>query len=212
MIKIWGRATSSNVQKVMWAVAELGLEYERVDAGGAFGGVDEPWYREMNPNGLVPTIEDDGEFLWESNAIVRYLSVRYGKGTLAPEKLSARAMADRWMDWQVTTAGPHWGGMFSGMVRTPPSQRDDAAIAAAIGRLQETYRILDAQLAGRDYIMGDSLTMADIPLGMSMYRYHELVPERADLPNMEAWYERLKARPAYAEHVMIPFDSLYASD
>lgn len=212
MLKIWGRATSSNVQKVMWAVGELGIEHERVDTGGAFGGVDESWYRAMNPNGLVPTIEDDGKIIWESNTIVRYLSVRYGRGTLAPQDLIERAQADRWMDWLLTTVAANWGPMFWGLVRTPPSKRNMEQITAAIERLGETYRILDAQLEGRDYIMGDTLTMADIPLGMSMYRYHELVPERPDLPNMEAWYERLKARPAFAEHVMVSFESLMATD
>ncbi len=212
MLKIWGRTTSSNVQKVMWTVAELGIEHERIDAGGAFGGVDEPWYREMNPNGLVPTIEDDGKIIWESNAIVRYLSARYGMGVLAPVDLADRAQADRWMDWQITTVGPNWGVMFLGLVRTPPSKREPEKIAAAVKRLGETYAILDAQLEGRDYIMGDSLTMADIPLGMTMYRYHELVKDRPSLPNVEAWYERLQARPAYAEHVMVSFEKLMVTD
>ena len=116
------------------------------------------------------------------------------------------------MDWQITTVGPNWGAMFLGLVRPPPSKRDNEKIAAAVKRLGETYRILDAQLEGRDYIMGDSLTMADVPLGVTMYRYHELVPERPAMPNLEAWYDRLKARPAYAEHAMVPFESLRATD
>jgi len=212
MLKIWGRATSSNVQKVMWTVAELGLAHERVDAGGQFGVVDTPQYRAMNPNGLVPVVEDDGAVLWESNSIVRYLAARYGEGTLAPSDLRERAMADRWMDWLLSTVAPNWGVMFMGLVRTPPSKRDTARIDAAVERLGETYRILDAQLAGRDYIMGDTLTIADIPLGMSLYRYFELGVARPALANLEAWYARLQARPAYAEHVMVPFDSLMVRD
>jgi glutathione S-transferase len=212
MLKIWGRTTSSNVQKVMWAVAEMGLEHERIDAGGAFGGVDEPWYRAMNPNGLVPTIEDDGCVILESNAIVRYLGVRYGEGTLAPSDLGQRALADRWMDWQLTTVSPDWGIMFLGLVRTPPSKRDMSRIDAAVERLGKTYAILDRHLEGRDYIMGDHLTMADIPLGMTLYRYHELVAKPPGLPNLAAWYARLQARPAYAQHVMVSFDSLRATD
>jgi len=212
MLKIWGRTTSSNVQKVMWTVAELGLAHERVDAGGVFGQVDEPWYRAMNPNGLVPTIEDDGEVIWESNAIVRYLSFRYGAGKLAPQDLRARAQADRWMDWQLSTVMPNWGVMFMGMVRTPPSKRDHAAVAGAVKRLGDTYTILDGQLAGRDYIMGSALTMADIPLGMTLYRYFELGVERPALPNLERWYARLKERPAYATHVMVSFESLMVKD
>jgi glutathione S-transferase len=212
MLKIWGRTTSSNVQKVMWTVAELGLAHERIDAGGAFGQVNEDWYRAMNPNGLVPTVEDDGQVLWESNAIVRYLAARYGTGTISPADPIARAQADRWMDWQISTVGPNWGAMFMGMVRTPPSKRDHAAVAAAVKRLGDSYRILDAQLAGRDYIMGDTLTIADIPLGVSMYRYYELDVEHAPLPNVEAWYARLKARPAYAKHAMVSFASLVVMD
>ncbi|MCP5156211.1 MAG: glutathione S-transferase [Ectothiorhodospiraceae bacterium] len=212
MLKIWGRTTSSNVQKVMWAVAELGLAHERVDAGGAFGGLDTAEYGAMNPNRLVPTVDDGGTVLWESNAIVRYLAVKYGEGTLAPRDLGERARADRWMDWQISTIGPNWGRMFLGLVRTPPSKRNMAEIDAAVERLGESYRILDAQLAGRDYIMGDHLTMADIPLGVSLYRYYELDVKRPSLPNVEAWYARLKARPAYAKHAMVPFASLMVSD
>jgi len=212
MLKIWGRTTSSNVQKVMWTVAELGLAHERIDAGGAFGLVNEDWYRAMNPNGLVPTVEVDGQIIWESNAIVRYLAGRYGTGTISPADPIARAQAERWMDWQISTVSPDWGAMFMGMVRTPPSKRDHAAVAAAIKRLGDSYMILDAQLAGRDYIMGDTLTIADIPLGVSMYRYYELDVEHAPLPNVEAWYARLTARPAYAKHVMVSFESLMVKD
>lgn len=212
MLKIWGRKTSSNVQKVMWAVGELGLDHERLDVGGSFGGNDRPEYLAMNPNGLVPTVEDDGNVLWESNAIVRYLCTRYSLGTLCPEDLGERAQADKWMDWLYTTVAPNWGVMFLGLVRTPPSKRDMLAITAAVQRLGETYRVLDRQLEGRDYITGDRLSMADVPLGMSLYRYFELDVERPAMPNLEAWYSRLQARPAYAEHVMVSFESLRVSD
>lgn len=212
MLKIWGRRTSSNVQKVMWVVAELGLEHERLDVGGAFGGNDTPEYLAMNPNGLVPTVEDDGKVLWESNAIVRYLCAHYGLGTLCPEDLGERAQADRWMDWLLTTVAPNWGVMFLGLVRTPPSQRDMDHISAAVARLGKTYGILDRHLEGRDFIMGSKLSMADVPLGMSLYRYYELGVERPPLPNVDAWYKRLQGRPAYAEHVMVSFESLMAKD
>ena len=119
MLKVWGRATSSNVQKVMWLVGELELPHERVDVGGAFGGNDTPEFLAMNPNGLVPTVEDAGVVLWESHAIVRYLALKHAKGTICPDDLGARAMADRWMDWLVTTVNPNWGIMFGGLVRTP---------------------------------------------------------------------------------------------
>ena len=212
MVKIWGRASSSNVQKVMWAIGELGLPHERYDVGGAFGGNDTPEYLAMNPNGLVPVIEDNGELLWESHACVRYLSASYGLGGLCPEDLMERAQADRWMDWLVTTVMRNWGPMFLQAVRTPPSQRNEAVLAAAVKGVGESYQLLDAQLAGRDYLMGDKLTMADIPLGVSLYRYYELGVERPAMPNVDAWYARLCERPAYAQHAMVSFESLRVTD
>ena len=212
MLKVWGRATSSNVQKVMWLVGELGLPHERVDVGGTFGGNDTPEFLAMNPNGLVPTIEDDGMTLWESQAIVRYLALKHAKGSICPADLRERAMAERWMDWLMSTVMPNWGLMFGGLVRTAPSQRNMDAINAAVERLGKTYQILDRQLEGRDYIMGDQLTIADIPLGVSLYRYYELDVERPAMPNVDAWYARLGQRPAYAQHAMVPFDSLRVAD
>ena len=212
MLKVWGRATSSNVQKVMWTAAELGLKVERLDLGGTFGGNDTPEYLAMNPNGLVPTVEHEGEVFWESNSVVRYLAGRYGVGTLAPEDLAQRAVAERWMDWLLSTIQQNWATMYQGLVRTAPSKRDMVKIDEGIARLGDSYQILDQQLANRAYILGDDLTIADIPLGVSMYRYHELKVERPELPNIDAWYRRLCARPAYAEHVMVSFDSLRVED
>lgn len=212
MLKVWGRATSSNVQKVMWLLAELGSPHERFDVGGRFGGNDKPELLAMNPNGLVPVLEDDGLVLWESNAIVRYLALKHAEGIICPVAPSVRAMAERWMDWLTSTINPHWIIMFGGLVRTAPSQRDMGAINAAVKHLGTLYQILDRQLENRDYIMGGVLTIADIPLGVSMYRYYELGVERPSMPNVDAWYARLGERPAYAEHAMVPFDSLRVSD
>src|SRR5215471_5330757 len=131
MLKLWGRINSINVQKVLWALEELKVPYERVDAGLQYGVVNEPFYRKMNPNGLVPTIEDDGLILWESNTIVRYLAAKHGAGTLCPTTAAARADVERWMDWQLTTLGRDMTTVFWGFVRTPPEKRDLAAIAAA---------------------------------------------------------------------------------
>src|SRR5258707_4277630 len=130
MIKIWGRNTSVNVQKVMWTVGELGLQHERIDVGGPFGKNNEPAYLAMNPNGLVPTLQEDGFLLWESNAIVRYLAAKYGAGKLEPSDLRARARASSWMDWQLTVAHPSLTPVFWGLIRTPPEKRDHAAIEA----------------------------------------------------------------------------------
>jgi glutathione S-transferase len=204
MLRIWGRTNSINVQKVMWAVGELGLAHERIDAGGAFGGLDTPEYGALNPNRRVPTIDDDGTVLWESNACVRYLAARYGAGGLWPEDVKRRGRSDLWMDWQQTSLLPDMTVVFWGLIRTPEAQRDQAAIAAAVERLGATWRILDQHLATRRFVTGDSLTMGDIPVGASCYRYYGLPIARPPLPNVEAWYERLKERRAFREHVMLP--------
>ena len=204
MLKVWGRKNSANVQKAMWCIGELGLAHERIDLGGQFGGNDQDWYLAMNPNGLVPTLDDEGVVLWESNAIVRYLSAKYDAGGLCPENPAARAQAEKWMDWQLTTVMPALHPLFWGLVRTPPEARDPASIEAGAARSARAFAILDRHLAGRDYVSGDSLTMADIPLGATAYRWYALDVARPDTPHLRAWYERLVERPAFAEHVMIP--------
>jgi glutathione S-transferase len=204
MLRIWGRTNSINVQKVMWAVGELGLAHERIDAGGAFGGLDTEDYGARNPNRRVPTVEDDGVVVWESNACVRYLAARYGAGRLWPEDVRRRARADMWMDWQQTTLLADMTLVFLGLIRTPEAQRDQAAIKAAAERLGVTWRVLDEHLADRRFVAGDTLTIGDIPVGAACYRYYNLPIARPSLPNLEAWHERLKQRPAFREHVMLP--------
>ena len=204
MLRIWGRTNSINVQKVMWAVGELGLPHERIDAGGTFGGLDTPDYGALNPNRKVPTIDDDGTVIWESNACVRYLAARYGAGRLWPEDVKRRGRSEMWMDWQQTTLLPDMTVVFWGLIRTPDAQRDQAAIAAAAERLGATWQILDQHLATRRFVTGDSLTIGDIPVGASCYRYYGLPIARPQLPHVEAWYRRLKERPAFREHVMLP--------
>ncbi len=204
MLRVWGRTNSINVQKVMWAVGELGIAHERIDAGGAFGGLDTDEYGERNPNRRVPTLDDDGLVIWESNACVRYLAARYDAGGLWPDDPAARAPADMWMDWQQTTLVPDMTVVFWGLVRTPEAKRDLGAIDAAARRLGDTWRVLETQLAGRRFVAGDQLTIGDIPVGAGCYRYFNLPIERPLLPNVEAWYERLKTRPAFREHVMLP--------
>jgi glutathione S-transferase len=203
MLKIWGRASSSNVMKVMWAAEETGRPYERVDLGGPFGGNDQPAYLALNPNGRIPTIEDDGLVLWESNAIVRYLAARYGAGTLWPEDLKQRADADRWMDWQHTTVGGPMVTLFWAYVRTPAQKRDLASIEPARQQAAATWAILARVLETRPYVAGDRLTMGDIPLGVWVHRWFALPIERPDLPALAAWYERLKQRPGY-RHITVP--------
>ena len=207
MLKVWGRTNSINVQKVMWTVGELGIPHERIDAGGAFGRLDTDGYGRLNPNRRVPTIEDDDGgrvVVWESNAIVRYLAARYGAGSLWPGDPAARARADMWMDWMQTELVPDMTVVFWGLIRTPEEKRDGAAIGAAAKRLGDRWRIVDGWLGERAFIAGDGLTMGDVPVGAACYRYHALPIERPPLPRVEAWYARLRGRPPFREHVMIP--------
>ena len=200
-MKIWGRLTSSNVQKVMWCVDELGVAHERVDIGGPFGGNKEAAYLAMNPNGLVPTLEDGDVMLWESNTIVRYLGARYGEGTLAPTDVKTRALASQWMDWQLSVVGPAIFGAFWGLIRTPPEKRDAAAIAASQQKTTEAMKIFDANLSKRAYAAGDNFSMGDIPVGIMVYRFRQLVPDRPPLPNLERWYAQIEKRPGFRDHV-----------
>ncbi|HET7200221.1 MAG TPA: glutathione S-transferase [Burkholderiales bacterium] len=204
MLKLWGRINSINVQKVLWALAELGVGYERTDAGLQFGVVNEPFYRKMNPNGRVPTIEDEGFVLWESNAIVRYLAAKHGAGTLCPNDPKQRADADRWMDWATSTVAPAITPVFWGLIRTPAEKRDPKAIEEGIEKLGQAFQVLEQSLEGRDYVAGKSFTMGDIPLGTFVYRWHALDVRRPRLPRVEDYYRRLQGRPAYRKHVMLP--------
>jgi glutathione S-transferase len=207
MLKIWGRKTSINVQKVMWTVGELRLPHERLDFGGEFGGLDTSEYGALNPNRLVPTINDNGLVLWESNAIVRHLAQTYGRGTLSPGDEHSYAKADSWMDWSLTTLyGDIILTCFLQLVRTPAGDRNEAAIEAAARRAGERLAILDRQLSGGSgYIVGNQLTIADIAVGTLMYRYFGLRIPRPPLPNVERWYKALTQRAAYQTHVMVDF-------
>lgn len=202
MLKIWGRADSGNVQKVTWAVGELGLPFERTDVGGKFGQLDEAWYRKLNPNSRIPTIEDDGLVLWESNAIVRYLALKHGQGSLCPADPAARADADRWMDWCTTTLQPPVIAMFVGLVRTPADQRDPKAVEQARVSAEAVLAMLDDRLASMPFVVGDRLTMGDIPLGVFIHRWYGLPVARPVLRQVDAWYSRLRERPAFNEHVV----------
>jgi len=195
MLKIWGRLTSVNVRKVVWAAQELGLAFERVDAGRQFGIVDTPAYRALNPNGLVPTIEDEGFVLWESNTIVRYLGARYGAGSFYPDDLRRRFDAERWMDWQQTRLNTACGPAFWQWIRTAPEQRNMAAIADSVAKAQPLLAVLDAHLGERAFMLGDNLTMADIPLGCEVHRWYGLPQDRPALANVDRWFAAISARP-----------------
>lgn len=204
MLKIWGRISSINVQKVVACANELKLAYERVEAGGKFGVVDTPAYKRLNPNSKVPVIEDGDFVLWESNAIVRYLARVYGAGTLWPEDPRVSADADRWMDWQATTINPAMFDAFWQLIRIEPAQRDLAAVAASIAKVEPLMAILDAHLAGRTWVAGRDYTMGDIPIACTAHRWFGLPCERQPRPNVEAWLTRIHARPAYAGVLTLP--------
>jgi glutathione S-transferase len=210
MLTVWGRRSSFNVQKVLWLVGELGLEHRHIEAGGAFGGLDDPGFAAMNPHGRVPVIDDDGLSVWESHAILRYLAARYGQGRFWDDDPAVRSQADRWMDWVQARLQPDFlMGIFWGFYRTPKVLRDDAAIAAKVAACAGHFRLLDRILEDRDWLAGEALTLADIPAGTCLYRYFNIDIERPSVPNVEAWYARLCERPAYARHVMVPFDELH---
>lgn len=208
MLKVWGRRSAFNVQKAMWMVGELALAHRRVDVGGALGGLDDPAFLAMNPHGRIPVIDDGGLVVWESHAIIRYLAARYGSGTLWPTDAATRSFADRWMDWSATTLQRDFMDLFWGYYRTPDDQRDWPRLRKLIERCARHYALLDRHLAGEPYLAGACFTMADVPAGTTLYRYFSLDVERPRLPHVEAWYQRLAARPAYREHVMIPFAEL----
>lgn len=204
MLRILGRISSINVQKVVWCAREIGLPFERTDIGGAFGGTDTPAYRAMNPNGLVPVIDDDGFVMWESNAIVRYLAAGYSEGNLWPDSPKARADADRWMDWQATELGPAMRDAFIQLVRTTPERRDQIRVATSANASEQLMEILDEHLAKRDYMTGRSFTMGDIPVGLQIHRWLGMGVSRVPRPNVEAWYARLRARSGAQKVLTLP--------
>lgn len=204
MLRIWGRTNSINVQKVMWTVAELDLPHERIDAGGAFGGLDSDAYGRLNPNRRIPVLEDGEVTVWESNAIVRYLAAQYGAGGLWPEDPAARSETDRWMDWQVSTLQPVLHPIFWGLIRTPEAERDTAEIRVAAEAIQPLWQTFDAHLGDRRFVAGRELSMGDIPLGCAYWRYSHLEVDRPSLPNVQLWFAELKKREGFRRHVMLP--------
>src|SRR5262245_54340390 len=200
MVTVWGRTNSINVQKVMWALAELSVPYHRIDAGGEFGVVGTPEYRRMNPNALVPTVRDGDLIMWESNAIVRYLYAKYGP----PRPAEHRAVADKWMDWTANRVQAPLRTLFWGYVRTLPERRDATALEAARAQAAGVLAIADDALSAQPYLAGGELTMGDIPLGCYMNRWFQLPIERPSHPHLAAWYGRLRGRSGYREHVMVP--------
>lgn len=203
-LQIWGRGSSSNVQKVLWCCDEIGIPYQRYDIGREFGGNREPWYLAMNPNGLIPVIRDGSTVIWESNAILRYLAARHSAETLYPVSLPLRSQVDQWLDWELGTLAPAIFPVFWGLIRTPAAQRDEKALAAAQEKLAAVWQLLDRQLGKSAFAAGDTLTLADIAMGNSVHRWFEFPIERPQFNALRSWYERLRQHPAYLEHVAKP--------
>jgi len=199
LLRLWGRLSSINVRKVVWTAQELGLPLQRTDAGGQFGIVREAYYLGLNPNGLVPVMEDEGSdgpvVLWESNTIVRYLCAKHAPGQLYPEPLPARFVAEQWMDWQQTTLNPAGRAAFMQWIRTPAAERNAALIAQSVAATEPLLALLDAHLARQPYMAGAQFTMADIPLGCDVHRWFGLPQERPHWPHLERWFAALQARP-----------------
>lgn len=206
MLKIWGRANSVNVQKVLWCCDELGLPFERIDAGLQFGRVNDPDYRELNPNGQVPTLVDGAFVLWESNAIVRYLAMQYGASSaLYPSEPKLRASIDRWLDWSLSTLAPAERPVFMTLVRTPAQDRDMIALASNLKTLVVRWKVLDAHLRGRFHIEGDRFTLADIVLGAFAKRWFGVEGiDRPPMPSLERWYQRLTQRAPFKKYIDLP--------
>jgi glutathione S-transferase len=196
MLHLWGRLSSINVRKVVWAAQELGLTMQRTDAGGQFGIVKESDYLQKNPNALVPLIEDGEVRIWESNVIVRYLCAKHSQGDFYPAGLPEQFAAEQWMDWQQTTFNPAGRTAFIQWIRTPAEQRDPALIAQSVAATEALLALMDAHLADHAYIGGDRFGMADIPLACEMHRWFGLPQPRAARPHLDRWYQNILARPA----------------
>jgi glutathione S-transferase len=205
-LKIWGRANSVNVQKVLWCLRELDLTYERVDAGMAFGRNTEPDYLAMNPNGRVPTLVDGNYVLWESNSVMRYLVLAYGKGSpIYPQAPKQRAGVDRWLDWTLSTMQPVDRPVFWALVRTPVEKRDMVAIQRDVDAEAVQWRIVDNQLSTRRFIEGDDFTLADIALGAYARRW--LGVEGVHKPkfaHLDRWFAQFAARPGFQQFIAPP--------
>lgn len=196
MLTIWGRISSINVQKAVWAAGEVGQAFERIDVGGKFGGNREPAYLAKNPNGTIPVLEDGQHVLWESNAIVRYLAARYGAGWIWEEDPVLRAEADRWMDWMIAEMQPALTPAFWGLVRKDAERGAPAVVAASIEKTQAKLAILDAHLSGREWLGGTRFGMADITVAPAAHRWFNMPVPQLDWPNIRRWYAACADRPA----------------
>lgn len=205
-VKIWGRTTSINVQKALIALDECGVEYDQETIGRQHGGTHEDWYRKINPNGIIPTIKDGDFVLWESNAIVAYVCEKYGMGDLCPNDVHQRALCHQWMAWQITTAYPHLLPIFLNTMRPAEYKGGQALVDAAPGNMAKALDILNVELAGQEYLVGDNFTMADIPIGLTVKRWYLLQEKDASHGNVHFWQDRLNQRQSFIDHANLPLE------
>lgn len=201
-MKIWGRSNSTNVRKVLWCAEEIGLEYEHIPAGGAFGVVSSQEFLALNPNGLVPCLKDGDLVLWESNAIVRYLARQYGTAPFAPTEPRIWAMADKWMDWASLSFAAPFRDLFWNLVRSVPGQRDDEAMERGLAQCATLMSMANDSLSESAWLSGTEFGFGDVPLGCIAYAWFNMSIKRPVHPALEAWYVRLSERPAYRKTVM----------
>ena len=205
-VTIWGRANSVNVQKVLWCVDEIGLPVTRIDAGMAFGHNDQPHYLKMNPNGRIPTLVEGDFVLWESNAIMRYLVIAHGRGsTLYPDAPQIRAGIERWLDWTLSALQPAERPVFWGLVRTPPAERDMAALQRDADVVGKLWAMVDARLDGRDVLEGETFSLADLAICTYARRWFGVEGVvKPDLPHLARWYARHSSRQGFVAIVAPP--------
>ncbi|MFA7681324.1 MAG: glutathione S-transferase family protein [Pigmentiphaga sp.] len=213
-LEIWGRCTSSNVQALMWCLAELELPSIRHDVGLHHGGNNLPAFLAMNPNGTIPVLRDgNSEPLWETGAILRYIASRYGNPVFWPEEALARAQVDKWAEWSKWNVAQFFSRfIFWPQIFVPPSQQDPAAVRRALPQLDRYLDIAEARLAQQAFLANDNFTLADIQLGHILFRYFTLNTPRQTRPALERYYADLTARPAYREHVMVDYEALRVRD
>ena len=195
MLRVLGRATSGNVQKVVWLLEELGTPYKREDYGRQFNNTGDAAYLAMNPNGKVPTLVDGDTVVWESNTILRYLAYAYSDGRFYSPDPRIRTLSGRWMDWQLGTLNIPYLGIFR-EAKKPAAERA-ASWDADAKELKALLEILNKSMAGGPWITGAEMSLADFALGPIIHRCLDFPIDLPELASLRAWREKIAARPAF---------------
>ncbi|MEM7251396.1 MAG: glutathione S-transferase family protein [Pseudomonadota bacterium] len=209
MLRLWGRPSAFNVQKALWLLHELALDFEHINVGGDAGGLDSPEFLARNPHGRIPVIDDDGVVVWESNTVLRYLAATYGGESLWSDDPVKRARWEGWMDWGLADLQRDFLDLFWGFYRTPAPDRNPALVANRTERCKRHFELLNRWLAEREWLAGDRFSLAEIPSGTTLFRYFNIEVERPAVPHVERWYAQLQTRPAFQQAIMVPFSELF---